>query len=740
MRMTRSWFYRLLLSYLPVFLFIVTMLLLVSFFILSDLSRKSAVKANDVFIQRVLQTIDNSLQDIENIMLREIFSESEIHAFINPLTSSSASAYDVGVKLMRIRDDNPAIDSLYVVRMSDGVVVTESTITRLSQFHDTPLLDLLKKTNSPYYWSGIREYTGFQNKKTNVISLAKEIHLSSGGFLIINVSASYMEQLLREMSDPGINDVMLLDQFHNQIASVGSLAAEPREQDGLSQLVSGYTGYEIRSGFRFIALLDKVSTFTYICILIGFLSICTGIAWIVFVSRWNYKPMERIIERIHTLKSRKNDIPAVRQDEFKMIEAAIDKMAEESSFYEKQVEENKVYRRQVQLQDLLEGRHPTAGHMWLSERSKSENEIGANHQHVVAVVEIDRYPIFSRSFPAPDQNLLKYNLEKTISEITSSHSVALWTEWVAGNRLAIIVELPKTDHSDSLPRRICTEVRVWVQDNLPFTVTFGLGDIVDGLQFVSSSYKTALLCLDYKPSIGNNQVITASDTEIKPQADMFSHVQLVRPFASAYKRGEEQWKNDCTHFFAELRKGAFTRDDLISMMNYMVYYFHREMMEHTVEFRTLWETEAMPGLTSMLDEDETLMEIEQRFTRILTDLYHHIGLIRERRNNHIVLKQVRDYIEEHYGDTGMSLTYLSDQFGINGKYLSRLYKEEFGENFGEHLMQIRMEHAKKMLLDSASSIQDIAEKVGYTTSIAFIRVFKKVVGTTPGDYRKQRIS
>jgi AraC-like DNA-binding protein len=457
------------------------------------------------------------------------------------------------------------------------------------------------------------------------------------------------------------------------------------------------------------------------------------------VSRRNYKPVERLLERIHTLKSKRNDIPSGRQDEFTMIEAALDKMAEESSFYEKQVEENKIYRRQVQVQDLLEGRHSSGTDTWLSEREEWGSGIGSK-QHVVAVAEIDRYHWFSRSYPSSDQNLLKYSLEKTIGEIASGYSVPIWTEWVAGNRLAIIIQQPQTTPSDRVPDRICNEAREWVQDNLPLTVTFGLGDIVDGLQLVSISYKTALSCLDYKPSLGNNQLITISDTQARPQADMFRHVQLVRPFASAYKRGEEQWKGDCLHFFTELKKGAFTRDDLISMMNYMIYYFHREMMEHTSELRTLWETEAMPGLTSMLDEDETLEEVEQRFTRILTDLYHKIILIRERRNNHMLMKQVRDYIEEHYGDADMSLTYLSDQFGINGKYLSRLFKEEFGENFGEHLMQVRMEHAKSLLLESAASINDIAEKVGYTTSIAFIRVFKKVAGTTPGEYRKNGLS
>src|SRR5690606_35562322 len=112
-----------------------------------------------------------------------------------------------------------------------------------------------------------------------------------------------------------------------------------------------------------------------------------------------------------------------------------------------------------------------------------------------AVAEIDRYYGFSRAYAASDQNLLKYSLERILFEICSEHSVPIWTEWVTESRLAIIMQVPKIPHPNKLIGQICAEVCTWVQGNLPFTVTFGLGDIVDGLKQVSVSYKLALYCL-----------------------------------------------------------------------------------------------------------------------------------------------------------------------------------------------------------------------------------------------------
>ncbi len=49
-----------------------------------------------------------------------------------------------------------------------------------------------------------------------------------------------------------------------------------------------------------------------------------------------------------------------------------------------------------------------------------------------------------------------------------------------------------------------------------------------------------------------------------------------------------------------------------------------------------------------------------------------------------------------------------------------------------------MEEAKRLLVESDESVQDIAEKIGYQYPMSFIRVFKKLEGATPGEYRKER--
>ena len=59
-------------------------------------------------------------------------------------------------------------------------------------------------------------------------------------------------------------------------------------------------------------------------------------------------------------------------------------------------------------------------------------------------------------------------------------------------------------------------------------------------------------------------------------------------------------------------------------------------------------------------------------------------------------------------------------------------------SFNEYVTRLRIEHAKQLLEESGSSIESIAREIGYTNPKYFFKVFKKMVGETPQEYRKNR--
>ena len=70
-------------------------------------------------------------------------------------------------------------------------------------------------------------------------------------------------------------------------------------------------------------------------------------------------------------------------------------------------------------------------------------------------------------------------------------------------------------------------------------------------------------------------------------------------------------------------------------------------------------------------------------------------------------------------------------------YLAVLFKQETKQNFGAHLLEIRMEKAKELLRTTSDTIGEIAEKTGYSGANYFTVCFKKYTGIAPGAYRDQ---
>ena len=95
-----------------------------------------------------------------------------------------------------------------------------------------------------------------------------------------------------------------------------------------------------------------------------------------------------------------------------------------------------------------------------------------------------------------------------------------------------------------------------------------------------------------------------------------------------------------------------------------------------------------------------------------------------------------EYVEAHLFEENLSLCVVASKLHTNFAYLSHAFKEDLGENILEHIMRRRIEEACLLLKSPGMSVSGAAEKVGYPNVQYFNRIFKKVCGTTPGQYRR----
>lgn len=95
----------------------------------------------------------------------------------------------------------------------------------------------------------------------------------------------------------------------------------------------------------------------------------------------------------------------------------------------------------------------------------------------------------------------------------------------------------------------------------------------------------------------------------------------------------------------------------------------------------------------------------------------------------------KEYMEEYYNEE-LTLQRVADVVGISPGYLSTIFSQYLGTGFVDYLNQIRIEHACAYLKQQYFKTYEIAYKVGFQDEKYFTRVFKKIMGITPSEYKK----
>ncbi len=100
-----------------------------------------------------------------------------------------------------------------------------------------------------------------------------------------------------------------------------------------------------------------------------------------------------------------------------------------------------------------------------------------------------------------------------------------------------------------------------------------------------------------------------------------------------------------------------------------------------------------------------------------------------------MIVSITKYLQNHLQED-VSLNVLAQEFHLNAQYISQLFKSEIGVGFLTYLTNIRIEHAKKLLLSTDDAISDISDQCGYNDYRVFTKVFKKKEGITPSQFRR----
>ena len=99
-----------------------------------------------------------------------------------------------------------------------------------------------------------------------------------------------------------------------------------------------------------------------------------------------------------------------------------------------------------------------------------------------------------------------------------------------------------------------------------------------------------------------------------------------------------------------------------------------------------------------------------------------------------VAETIREYIRNNYMKE-ISMQDAARMMNYSDAYFCKLFKQCFDQNFTSYLTGFRVNEAKKLLKDRSISVKDVSMQVGYYDSNYFAKVFKRMTGMIPSEYR-----
>lgn len=253
-----------------------------------------------------------------------------------------------------------------------------------------------------------------------------------------------------------------------------------------------------------------------------------------------------------------------------------------------------------------------------------------------------------------------------------------------------------------------------------------VGHTVSSWRDLCFSYEFAQFLMEHEFLFGRYDVISmeAMEEEQKavenPTTEYFAMLMEVGDL-DGIREGVERFGEYCTR---QLMKEMDIKIQI--MYNLMII---KGWMEKKYDSVTLDVTDRMNDL-NQASELDCLLDL---YTQILQDICRQIGSD----SSGTVIKRMYYYMEKNY-EKDLKLEGFARMFNYNSNYLGKIFRREIGDSFNNILDTIRIGNAKRLLEETDLKVYQISEQVGYGNIDYFYLKFKKYVGISPKEYKKEK--
>ena len=264
-----------------------------------------------------------------------------------------------------------------------------------------------------------------------------------------------------------------------------------------------------------------------------------------------------------------------------------------------------------------------------------------------------------------------------------------------------------------------------------FIATLGVGNMVQGIAEVSDSLRQAAFSQEYRMALGQYTLLAEELPEPKSLEEYVPErklKELLRYVVLGDVRHVNSW---FLEFHQNIEPKFLEYPPAFAKFCWKVYRTSAQI-----------QTERNAGHIVMFPEWK-FFKLQHIFDGILRNKELEILLLeichmmqQDVQDEQDVATQAIAYMKVHYAEP-INLDYMAEKCGLSTSYFSRKFKEQTGEKYIDVLTDIRVREAQRLLGTTDTPVAEIVEAVGYCDDKHFRRVFHKVTGMNPLEYRKK---
>ncbi|QLG42447.1 response regulator [Paenibacillus sp. FSL W7-1088] len=317
----------------------------------------------------------------------------------------------------------------------------------------------------------------------------------------------------------------------------------------------------------------------------------------------------------------------------------------------------------------------------------------------------------------------------------------VWTEHGAGHAfmhqetiVLLYVDQWGGEDGEKRQQQALENVMRSINHYLRIPATVGSGSIVNTLAGVKHAYEDALLALDYRLVPGTDSLIYIADVERQTAGKLRFDELKQQTLTRCLKAGTQAELEDALEIiFREITVEHGRSDIQLYLIEVLTNVWKAaqasgEAMEDIfgAGFQLYADLFRLPGLS----------EAQGKVREVCLLVQHRIASGRQHVYKDIV-EQALSFTKEHFADPDLSIQKVCGHLHISSGYFCGIFKKEVQLTFLQYLMQIRMEAAKELLRSTEMKSFEIAGQVGFAEPNYFSFCFKKHIGVSPKEYRKQ---